>query len=167
MEGGETHGSVALWRSAISGDGELGLRILADTNIFIKFTHRQPLAPAVEEALDDSRTERFISPVTVLEVFRLWKCGRLQDNPDTWVGNALMSWTVLPVTVAIARQSVLWNWEHRDPADRLLAATAQVDKVELWHTDTVLKKLRGFPGRYFQNVEAKGENSENERQAKR
>ena len=57
-----------------------------------------------------------------------------------------------PITVPIARQSELWSWEHRDPADRLLAATAAVERIELWHTDTVLKKLTGFPQRYFMNV---------------
>ena len=132
MAGGQAYRPVAFRRSAIPGDWGLDLRILADTNVFIKFTHRQSLATAVERALEDDRTERFVSPVTVLEVFRLWKHGRLLDNPDTWIGDALTSWTVLPVTVAIARQSVLWNWEHRDPADRLLAATALTEKVELW-----------------------------------
>ncbi|MEN9575078.1 MAG: hypothetical protein RL514_2933 [Verrucomicrobiota bacterium] len=56
------------------------------------------------------------------------------------------------MTAAVARQSVLWPWEHRGPADRILAATAFVEKVELWHTDTVLKPLSGLPHRYFKNV---------------
>ena len=56
------------------------------------------------------------------------------------------------VTVPMARQSVLWPWSHKDPADRLLAATAQCEDVELWHTDTVIKKLTGFPHRYFGNI---------------
>ncbi len=59
----------------------------------------------------------------------------------------------LPVTVPIARQAVLWPWSHKDPADRLLAATAQCEEVELWHTDTVIKKMTGFPHRYFGNVQ--------------
>ena len=33
-------------------------------------------------------------------------------------------------------------------------AKSYVEDVELWHTDTTLKKLRGFPGRYFVNVVA-------------
>ena len=36
-------------------------------------------------------------------------------------------------------------------ADRIIAATAQIEKIELWHTDTVLKGLTGFPHRYFRN----------------
>lgn len=75
----------------------------------------------------------------------------MPDNPDGWLDLALSSWTVLPVTVPIARQSVRWPWRHKDPADRLLAATALIEQAELWHTDTVLKKLTGFPQRYFLN----------------
>jgi len=56
---------------------------------------------------------------------------------------------VVPITEPIARQAALWDWEHRDPANRLIAATARIHRVELWHTDTVLEKLDGFPQRYF------------------
>ncbi len=127
------------------------MRVLADTNLFIKFHRRLPLPDEVLETLIEADTERCLSPVSVIELYRLWQEGAVPDNPDVWIDVALPFWTVLPVTVPIARQSVLWAWKHRDPADRLLAATAAVEKVELWHTDTVVKKLTGFPHRYFSN----------------
>lgn len=129
------------------------MRVLADTNVFIKFTRRLPLPEVIEERLADENTERCLSPISIIELYRLWQKGEVPDNPDTWLKQALPFWTVLPVTVPIARQSVVWPWEHKDPADRLLAATAQVEAVELWHTDRTLKKLTGFPARYFKNVE--------------
>lgn len=125
------------------------MRILADTNIFIQFCRRLPLPPEVEEALADPETERCLSPVSVIELYRHWQEGNVPDDPDGWLDLALPSWTVLPITVPIARQSVLWPWPHKDPADRLLAATAKVENVELWHTDTVLEKLTDFPHQYF------------------
>lgn len=128
------------------------MRVLADTNVFIKFCLRLPLPKKIETALLENTTERCLSPVSVLELYRLWQKGSVPDHPDTWVDKALPSWTVLPITVPIARLSVLWHWEHRDPADRLLTATAQHHRVELWHTDTVIRKLQGFPQRYFVNV---------------
>ena len=131
------------------------MRVLADTNLFIKFCRRLPLPKTVEQTLANDRTERCLSAVSVIELFRLWQNGNVPDNPDTWLDLALPSWTVFPVTVPIARQSVLFDWAHRDPADRLLAATAQIEGVELWHTDTTLKKLKGFPARYFTNILAK------------
>jgi PIN domain nuclease of toxin-antitoxin system len=128
------------------------MRILADTNIFIKFCRRLPLPAEVERALLDDKTERYLSPISVVELFRLWKRGDVPHDPDTWLDLALPSWTVLPVSVPIARLSVWWPWEHKDPADRILAATAKVEDVALWHTDTVLKKFTGFPHRYFVNA---------------
>ena len=127
------------------------MRVLADTNLFIKFHRRLPLPKAVETVLEADSTERCLSPVSVIELFRLWQLRRVPADPDTWLEAALESWTVLPITVPIARLSVLWPWPHKDPADRILAATAQIEEIELWHTDTLLKKLRGFPQRYFAN----------------
>src|ERR1051326_6885856 len=109
------------------------MRVLADTNVFIKFVRRLPLDKQVETVLADPETERYVSPVSIIELYRKWQTGDVPDNPDTWLELALPSWSVLPVTVPIARQSVLWPWTHKDPADRLLAATALVEQVELWH----------------------------------
>jgi PIN domain nuclease of toxin-antitoxin system len=128
------------------------VRVLADTNLFIKFCRQLPLPAAVEKSLADEKNERCLASVSVLELFRLWQSGRVPENPDSWLDAALTSWTVIPLTVPIARQSVLWPWPHKDPADRIIAATAHLEKIELWHTDTLLKKLPGFPQRYFPNV---------------
>ena len=127
------------------------MKILADTNVFIKFNRRLPLPAEVETVLESESAERFISAVTIVELFRLWKSGRVPLNPDAWLDEALKSWSVIPLDAAIARQSVLWDWPHKDPADRIIAATALIEKVELWHTDNTLKKLTGFPNRYFAN----------------
>ena|ERR1017187_10416287 len=127
------------------------MRILADTNLFVKFCHQQPLPVGVEAVLESELAERFISAVSIIEIYRLWQKRRVLIDPETWLDAALESWTVLPITVPIARQSVLWDWPHKDPADRILAATAKVEKIELWHTDVVLKKISGFPQRYFVN----------------
>ena len=127
------------------------MRVLADTNLFVKFYHRQPLPIGVEAVLESDVVERFFSAVSVIELYRLWQRRRILIDPDAWLDDALKSWTVLSLTAPIARQSVLWDWPHRDPADRILAATAKVEKIELWHTDTIIKKLTGFPQRYFTN----------------
>jgi PIN domain nuclease of toxin-antitoxin system len=75
------------------------------------------------------------------------------SRSEHMVGPALGGFEILPVTEPIARQAALWEWEHRDPADRLIAATARLHGIELWHTDTSLQKLTGFPQRYFRAVE--------------
>ena len=88
-----------------------------------------------------------------MEIVRKWRTGRLPcPDPATWLDSALEGVEVLPITEPVARQAAMWEWEHKDPADRLIAATARLHGIELWHTDTVLQKLAGFPQRYFKAV---------------
>jgi PIN domain nuclease of toxin-antitoxin system len=85
-----------------------------------------------------------------MEIVRKWDSGKLPcPDPRDWLDHALQGFEILPITEPIARQAALWDWEHKDPADRLIAATAERHAIELWHTDTVLQKLAGFPHRYF------------------
>lgn len=129
------------------------MRILVDTGVWFRFTRRLPLARKVEAALDDSGSQRFLCPISSMEVVRKWRSGRLPcPDPTTWMDLALEGFEILSITEPIARQAALWEWEHRDPADRLIAATARLHGIELWHTDTVLRDLKGFPQRYFNAV---------------
>jgi hypothetical protein len=69
------------------------VRVLADTNVFIRFCRRLPLPALVERKLADPQTERTLSPVSVIELFRLWQSGKVPDLPETWLELALPSWT--------------------------------------------------------------------------
>ena len=131
----------------------MNVRILADTGVWFRFTRRLPLSRKVELALEDSGNRRFLCPISSMELVRKWRLGKLPcPDPTTWLDLALEGFELLPITEPIARQAALWDWEHRDPADRLIAATARVHGIELWHTDAVLQGLTGFPQRYFKAV---------------
>jgi PIN domain nuclease of toxin-antitoxin system len=126
------------------------VRILLDTAIWFQFVRRLPISATVESVLQEPTTRRYISSISSMEIVRKWRVGKLPcPNPVTWLDSALDGFAVLPVTEPIARQAALWDWDHKDPSDRLIAATAHVESVELWHTDTVLRGLSGFPQRYF------------------
>ena len=85
-----------------------------------------------------------------MEIIQKWRTGKLDcPHPETWLDHALDGYQVVAVTEPIARMAAFFDWPHKDPADRLIAATAQIERVELWHSDTVLRDLRGFPQRYF------------------
>jgi PIN domain nuclease of toxin-antitoxin system len=100
--------------------------------------------------MSDPSTKRYLSAISSMEIVRKWRFGKLPvPDPSTWLDGALTGYEILPVTEPIARQAALWDWEHRDPSDRIIAATAQYHRVELWHTDVVLEKLKDFPQRYF------------------
>ena len=85
-----------------------------------------------------------------MEIVRKWRSGKLDcPDPGTWMHAALEGFEIIPIDEPIARQAALWDWELKDPADRLIAASAKVTGIELWHSDTVLRSLAGFPQRYF------------------
>ena len=129
------------------------MRILADTGVWFRFVRRLPLPARIETTLADVATERCLCPISSMEVVRKWQSGKLPcPDPAEWLDDALQGFEILPITEPIARQAALWEWEHRDPADRLIAATAARHRVELWHTDTLLRALTGFPQRYFKAI---------------
>jgi PIN domain nuclease of toxin-antitoxin system len=126
------------------------MRILADTSIWFRFVHRVPQTKAIETALAAEETRRYLSAISIMEVVQKWRTGKLDcPNPQSWLDHALEGFQVIPVNEPIARHAAFLEWDHKDPADRLIAATAHIESVELWHTDTVLRDLRGFPQRYF------------------
>ncbi len=127
--------------------------ILADTGVWFRFVRRLPLPRQIETALEASGTRRYLCAISSMEIVRKWQAGKLPcPDPQTWLDLALEGFEVLPITEPIARQAALWDWAHKDPADRLIAATAQRHGIELWHTDTIVQKLSGFPHRYFKGV---------------
>ena len=126
------------------------MRVLADTGVWFGFVRRLPMTRKIETALADAATQRYPCPISSMEIVRKWASGKLPcPDPQEWLDRALQGFEVLPITEPIARQAALWEWDHRDPADRLIAATAERHRIELWHTDTLLKNLAGFPHRYF------------------
>jgi PIN domain nuclease of toxin-antitoxin system len=52
---------------------------------------------------------------------------------------------VLPVTAQIAWRSVSLDWTHKDPADRLIVATALVHKLTLITHDKEISRWGGVP----------------------
>jgi PIN domain nuclease of toxin-antitoxin system len=91
-----------------------------------------------------------------MEIIRKWQSGKLPcPNPEEWIDSVLEGFEVIPISESIARHAALWKWDHRDPADRIIAATAAIHRIELWHNDTVLEKLDGFSQRYFKAITPK------------
>jgi PIN domain nuclease of toxin-antitoxin system len=132
------------------------VQILADTGVWFRFVRRLPLPRKIETALADTGTKRYLCPISTMEIVRKWHSGKLPcPDPLDWLDLALQGFEILPITEPIARTAALWDWEHKDPADRLIAATAQRYEIELWHTDTILQKLDGFPHRYFKGIHAR------------
>ena len=83
---------------------------------------------AIQESLDEGEPVR-VSAISTWEVAMLVSRGRLELTTDVadWIAHneAAPEITFVPVDNRIALRSVqLVDFDHRDPADRLIAATA-------------------------------------------
>jgi PIN domain nuclease of toxin-antitoxin system len=68
----------------------------------------------------------FILDVTLSETARLLRDGRIetQEQPDVWMERFALGFTSVPVTAAIAWAAAAFDWDHRDPCDRHILASA-------------------------------------------
>jgi PIN domain nuclease of toxin-antitoxin system len=124
------------------------MRYLLDTHIWL-WMLREPhkLSSLVHQALHDPSNERYLSPISIWEVTVLLEKKRIAMHEDFAVWFARTSEDVELIEAAL-------NWgiahnmryilpNHKDPADRFLAATAVAYDLTLVTTD---QKMIGVPG---------------------
>ena len=127
------------------------MNLLLDTHIWL-WSHAQPerLTKRVTAALADDRNQLWLSPISIWEFLLLAERGRVRvregSAPPDWVEAALsrvpMHDAPLSREVAIRSRSV--RLEHEDPADRFLAATADVYELTLVTADDRMLRGKGF-----------------------
>jgi PIN domain nuclease of toxin-antitoxin system len=118
-------------------------QLLLDTHIWFRYqVLPQRLRPAAIEAIDKAAASNnvFVSAISVWELAMLEKAGRLQLDAGVshWVEQALSQpgIVLLPYTPEIAIESVyLPEPMHKDPADRILVASARVERLTLVTSD--------------------------------
>jgi PIN domain nuclease of toxin-antitoxin system len=118
--------------------------LVLDTHVWIWITNgEQIIKPAirqrVQRALEKSRV--FVQAISVWEVGMLWKKERiqLQEPLLNWVNTALdkTGFSLAPLTDTIAVESVLLPGKfHNDSADRMIVATARLEKAILLTRDS-------------------------------
>jgi PIN domain nuclease of toxin-antitoxin system len=119
------------------------LRLLLDTHIWLwNFQDPRRLGGRVLHQLQDRENELWLSPMSVWEALTLNHKGRIRIKEDlaTWVARATAGTREAPLTheiAVVARQLSL----HQDPADRILAATAEVLDLTLVTADERLLGL--------------------------
>jgi PIN domain nuclease of toxin-antitoxin system len=130
------------------------MKILLDTGVWFRRYHRLPMKSSLTCLLESADTEHHLCPLSIAEIVFKWRHGRLPGVPDPaeWVEHSLENMVLEPVTPAAACQAGLWDWDHGDLVDRVLAGIALDTGLMLVHTDRVLKRLGGFPQRYFPNA---------------
>lgn len=124
------------------------MRLLLDTHIWVwSLVAPERLSSRAAAELANAANEIWLSPISVWETMLLIERGRinLEEEPRVWLERMLRATPAreAPLTHEVAIKSRLVPLKHPDPADRFLAATAQVHELTLVTAD---KRLLGIPG---------------------
>jgi len=130
--------------------GRLGaVNYLLDTHAVLWVVESSPrLSPKVRALAKVHPTEAFaVAAISLLEIARKAHTGEIELAPDParWLDDLSQRFQILPLTPAIAWRSVGLEWEHRDPADRMICATALEHKLTLVTQDKEIARWRGVP----------------------
>ena len=125
------------------------MRLLLDTHIWIwSLSNLKRLAKPTITALQSSRNELWLSPISVWEFLVLAQKGRLilDTDPRAWIVEAMKRAPMkeAPLSYEIAIESRFIDLPHQDPGDRFLAATAKVLDLTLVTGDERLMHSRDF-----------------------
>lgn len=119
------------------------MKILLDTHIWL-WSLQDParLGPRARRELQDTSNEVWLSPISTWEALTLHHKGlvTLHGDLQAWLTMATAGTHEAPLTheiALIARHLPL----HQDPADRILAATAQIHDLTLLTADNRLLGL--------------------------
>jgi PIN domain nuclease of toxin-antitoxin system len=119
------------------------LRLLLDTHIWLwSLSDPRRIGRGVLGQLKDQDNELWLSPMSTYEALTLYHKGRFEIDEDLseWLARATAGTREAPLTheiALVARQLSM----HQDPADRILAATAEVLDLTLVTADQRLLGL--------------------------
>lgn len=119
------------------------MRLLLDTHIWLwSLSEPKRIGRLVAARLKDTANELWLSPMSAWEALTLHYKGRFEidENIDQWFVRATNGLREAPFTHEIALAARRLDM-HQDPADRILAATAEVLDLTLVTAD---EKLLGL-----------------------
>jgi len=120
------------------------LNLLLDTHIWLwSLEDHKRLGKRVQEELRNPGNQVWLSPISTWEILTLNAKGRVRLPADigAWARQATARLMEAPLTHEIAVAARQLPWSHKDPADRFLAATAQILHLTLVTADIKLLGL--------------------------
>ncbi len=124
------------------------MRLVLDTcAILWAVSAPQELSARAKKLLQDESSEVLVSPMSCAEIACLVERGKIQLDRHwkLWFRHfvELNDWRVVPVDLPIIEESYSLPGEfHKDPADRILVATARLFDARLVTAD---QKIRDYP----------------------
>ena len=125
------------------------MKLLLDTHIWIwSLIETARLTDGVRAVLESEDSELWLSPISTWETLLLVEHGRIsvEGEPQALVSRMLKAgpFREAPLTHEVAQESRRLVFEHSDPADRFLAATAVVYDLTLVTADARLVDGTGY-----------------------
>ncbi len=120
------------------------MSLLLDTHVAVWWwCAPERLSPRSLERMKHPTTPVWFSAVSAFEISLKHRLGRL-PLPAMVVGNLEQraveeGWSLLRISVRHAQRAGDWDSEHRDPFDRLLAAQAELENLELVTADPAFR----------------------------
>lgn len=121
------------------------MQALLDTHAFAWVLLDDPALSEGARRAIAAANATLVSPVSLYEVGQKVRLGRwpeiapiAAELPDLLSQAGLLA---APLTPAIALRASLMDWDHRDPFDRLIAATAEITGAQLVSRDAVFDVL--------------------------
>lgn len=127
-------------------------QFLLDTHVWLWLVGGDNRLPRGLRTLIDRSGERcWLSPISIWELGMLVEHGRLiLDAPIRhWVDTALDRFPLreAPMTMEVSLRVHELDFVHRDPMDRIIAASALVHELTLLTVDPLLSELEWLPTR--------------------
>ncbi len=122
------------------------MRLLLDTHTLIWWFRDDPkLSRTAAALIDNPDNEAFVSAATAWEMATKYRAGRFQEAAAVVMDlPALLvrgHFSPLPITVEHGHCAGLLAGTHKDPFDRMLAAQAIVEDMELVTVDPAMARL--------------------------
>lgn len=121
--------------------------LLLDTHIFLWWLFDDPLlSDNLRRQIQNMDITVFVSAASVWEISTKYRIGKLPEakavatNVPKWIDKA--GFQPLAIKPEHAQIAGMWEMNHKDPFDRMLAAQAKIEKMPLASSD---KLLASFP----------------------
>jgi PIN domain nuclease of toxin-antitoxin system len=125
------------------------VKYLLDTHVWLwAALYPQRLSGRVAKTLANLENELLLSPISVWELTILCRKGRfkLPSEISAWVADTISELRLeeAPLTIDVPLAIASLNFQHGDPADQFLAASAKVFDLTLITADEHLLSLPGI-----------------------
>jgi PIN domain nuclease of toxin-antitoxin system len=125
----------------------MGIAFLLDTHVFLWAAQEaNKLSEQARFAIENIDNRLYLSPVSAYEIGNKYRLGKLPEyeyviNNYSSIAKTLQT-IELPINTDQMSYASSMDWQHRDPFDRILAAQAYLNGLQLITSDAAFNELK-------------------------